>query len=252
MSRSPSPGRRVGRDRSVDRSQAKTNEPAKMTTMRLKGLTPRVQRGHLQEILGVYGKLNRVHIPDRHKPKRRAFVDFEEPEQAALAHERMNGAMIDGETVFSEILLNRPPGERRADKNRRNGGGNRRGDRRGRQRDGRGELGGRRREDRARGPQGGRGRRNRRAYSPSRSPPPVSRRYGRNDRFSRSPSPYRSRRGGRNAYSPVRSRSPYERRRGGGGSRFYDRSPPPRYGGGGGYRGSRRYSRSRSVSRGRR
>jgi len=187
-SKSRSPYRRrksYSRSRSRSRSPARKRSPTpESTTIFVDKLTRNVNKEHLLEIFGKYGKIKNVDLLwDRRAnlPKGSAYIEFNERPDAEHAQLAMDGGQIDGNVIKASFILTRKKSPPRFNGPRRGGlSPRRRGSFRGR---------GRRSPPRRRGPPRRSPPYRRRSYSRSRSPPRRKRSYSR----SRSPSPKKRR-----------------------------------------------------------
>jgi len=198
-SRSPARGRsRSPRNRSPPpKKRSPTPEPKVLFVDKL---TRNINKEHLLEIFGKYGKLKNVDLQWDRKAnlsKGSAYVEFLERSEAENAQIRLDGAQIDGNVVKASFVLPRKPSPPRPPVGRRRTppGGYR----------GRGGY----------APFRGRGGYGRRSPPPFRRGPPPPRRRTPPPRRRRSYSRSRSRSPAKRPYSPTRSpsRSPPKRKR---------------------------------------
>ena len=88
-------------------------------TVLVKNLTPNVNRYHLEEIFGTYGRVERVNVrPVAGRRVRQAFVKFAKEEHADQARLFMDGGQIDGVVVHVAVLPDRSRSRSRSNSSR--------------------------------------------------------------------------------------------------------------------------------------
>ncbi|XP_042105932.1 RNA-binding protein with serine-rich domain 1-like [Ovis aries] len=99
----PKPPRR---DEKEKRRRSLAPKPTKVHVERL---TRKVTREHIREIFSTFGRVREVDLPRErmraHPSQGHAYVEFENPEEAAKALRHMDGGQIDGRQITARAVL---------------------------------------------------------------------------------------------------------------------------------------------------
>ena len=99
----PKPPRR---DEKEKRRRSLAPKPTKVHVERL---TRKVTKEHIREIFSIFGRVRKIDLRrDRmraHPPQGHAYVEFENPEEAAKALRHMDGGQIDGRQITARAVL---------------------------------------------------------------------------------------------------------------------------------------------------
>ncbi|XP_027403437.1 RNA-binding protein with serine-rich domain 1-like [Bos indicus x Bos taurus] len=93
-----------------DEKESRRRSPApKPTKVHVARLTRKVTREHIREIFSTFGRVRKIDLRrDRmraHPSQGHAYVEFENPEEAAKALKHMDGGQIDGQQITATAVL---------------------------------------------------------------------------------------------------------------------------------------------------
>jgi len=92
----------TGRKRKASRSRSRSGSPGENTTLHIKNLTRNITEKHIEEIFGVYGKIERVDMgidPKVKLPLGYGDITYEKRADAEKARQHLDGGQIDGNRV---------------------------------------------------------------------------------------------------------------------------------------------------------
>ncbi|KAB0357439.1 hypothetical protein FD754_001595, partial [Muntiacus muntjak] len=94
----------------LDEMERRRRSPApKPTKVHVARLTLKVTREHIREIFSTFGRVREIDLPGErmraHPSQGHAYVEFENPEEAAKALKHMDGGQIDGRRITATAVL---------------------------------------------------------------------------------------------------------------------------------------------------